>query len=563
MTTDLREGAIDGAGQADIRGAFSRLRPRERALFWTVVALFAFTHLAVVLIPANDVWRGVWFVLQLLARLLVLVMVALGWRSRASGPERQGLGAFALAAMIDALAFVLFAFPDALQFSVVPTRLPLGDLLQLLAYTVITCGLLLLSRQPKVIRSMQVAAFDALITVGAFGLLVWFYLIDRAPAYGGYGAVLGAVTELGYPILDLAMVLALILAMRSGARALTGMARRTLTFSVLALFVGDGLLGIALYILPHAWVLALASSVHVAALVGLGLFGLFARRRLEMPVTTVQVQSPAEQTLSPVSAGAAGMALIAMLFEEIATRQESEGNFTLVASVAVLGLVVILRQLVASRLNALWLLGQQDRLEHEVKARTADLAAAKEALERLATTDQLTGVANRRRFDQVMEEVTASCRRAGEPLGLLLIDIDAFKAYNDHYGHQGGDDCLRAVAEAMAREVGRETDTLARFGGEEFAVICPGTPEQGLLVLGERLRAAVERLGMEHQASNYGRVVTISVGAASITPSRHLQDHDLVSFADQALYAAKAAGRNRVEAFSRVMGGHPGPARGG
>ncbi|MFZ8984993.1 MAG: GGDEF domain-containing protein, partial [Steroidobacteraceae bacterium] len=303
--------------------------------------------------------------------------------------------------------------------------------------------------------------------------------------------------------------------------------------------------------------------VHVAALVGLGLFGLFARRRLEMPVATVQVQSPAEQTLSPVSAGAAGMALIAMLFEEIATRQESEGNFTLVASVAVLGLVVILRQLVASRLNALWLLGQQDRLEDEVKARTADLAAAKEALERLATTDQLTGVANRRRFDQVMEEVTASCRRAGEPLGLLLIDIDAFKAYNDHYGHQGGDDCLRAVAEAMAREVGRETDTLARFGGEEFAVICPGTPEQGLLVLGERLRAAVERLGMEHRASDYGRVVTISVGAASITPSRHLQDHDLVSFADQALYAAKAAGRNRVEAFSRVMGGHPGPARGG
>jgi len=559
MTSDHREGISNGAVPADIRGAFSRLKARERGLFWLTLGLFVATHVAVVLLPEGGVWRWPWFSFQLMGRLLVLLMIVLGWRSREPGPERQALAALVLAATLDGTAFIFFAFPE-ISVTGAGRPIPIGDLLQLLAYLLITAALLLLSRQPRVVRSLQIAAFDALITVGAFGLLVWFYLIARAPAYGGYGAVLGVVAEVGYPVLDLAMILALLIALRSGARSLTRVARRTLTFSVLSLFVGDGLLGVALYIFPDARILALASSVHVAALVSLGLFGLFARRRPETPAKVEALQSPGEQTLSPVSAAAAGIALTAMLVEEISIRQETEGNFTLVASVAVLGLVVILRQLVASRLNALWLLGQQDRLEAEVRARTADLAAAKEALEQLATTDQLTGVANRRRFDQVMEEVTASCRRANEPLGLLLIDIDAFKAFNDHYGHQGGDDCLRAVASAMAGVVGRETDTLARFGGEEFAVICPGTPEQGLLILGERLRAAVESLGLEHRASAYGERVTISVGAASITPSRQLHDHDLVSFADQALYAAKAAGRNRVEAFSRVAGSASGPA---
>lgn len=556
MVSDSREASPGGAVPSDIRGAFSRLRARERGLFWLAVGLFIGTYV-VVSFAEGDAWRLPWFILQSLARLLVLLMITMGWRSRERGPERQGLAALTVATAIDCVAFIFFAFPELARIGPGSAQLPVADLLQLLAYCCIVVALLLMSRQPKVQRSLQVAAFDALITVGAFGLLVWFYLIARAPAYGGYGAVLGVVTELGYPVLDLAMILALVMALRSGARALTRVTRRVLTFAVVTLFLGDALLGIALYIFPNAIILAFASSAHVAALTGLGLFGLFARRRPETSAAAMPVHSPAEQTLSPVSAGAAGIALIAMLVEEISIRQQFEGNFTLVASVAVLGLVVILRQLVASRLNALWLLGQQDRLEAEVKARTADLASAKEALERLATTDQLTGVANRRRFDQVMEEVTASCRRAGEPLGLLLIDIDAFKAYNDHYGHQGGDDCLREVASAMAREVGRETDTLARFGGEEFAVICPGTPEQGLLVLGERLRAAVESRGLEHRASAYGKTVTISVGAASITPSRHLQDHDLVSFADQALYAAKAAGRNRVEAFSRVAGSVP------
>lgn len=552
MTANPLANELDKPVKPGIRSAFSRLRPRERGLVWLVLALFLATHAASVLVPKGDGWYQLWFGLQLLARLLVLLMVAMGWRSRESGPARRGLGALVMAAAIDAAAFVNFAFPNLLGTEPGDTALPLGDLLQLAAYVCIIAGLLLFTQQPRRAPSLQVAAFDALITLGAFGLLVWFYLIAKAPVYGGYGAVLGVVTELGYPVLDLAMLLALTLALRSGARVLTQVARRALIFVILALFVGDALLGVALYVVREAWVLALASSVHVAALSGLGLFGLLARRRPDGQLAMSHTNVPAEETLSPVSAGAAGIALTVMLFEEITARQQDEGNFTLVASVAVLGLILILRQLVASRLQTLWLLGQQDLLEAQVQARTADLAAAKEALELLATTDQLTGVANRRRFEQVMEEKIASCRRVGEPLGLLMVDIDAFKAYNDHYGHQGGDECLRAVAQAMSREITRETDTLARFGGEEFAVICPGTAEQGLLVLGERLRKAVQDLKLEHLASRYGDTVSISVGAASITPSRHLRDHDLVAFADEALYAAKEAGRNRVEAYSRL-----------
>jgi diguanylate cyclase (GGDEF)-like protein len=174
------------------------------------------------------------------------------------------------------------------------------------------------------------------------------------------------------------------------------------------------------------------------------------------------------------------------------------------------------------------------------------LATAIESLHRISTLDGLTGVANRRLFDDTLNLEWRRAARSRAPLSLLMIDIDRFKAFNDAAGHQNGDDCLRRVAQALRESVHRAADLVARYGGEEFGVLLPETDAENARQVAESLRERIESLDMTHPGAGAGHV-TISIGVATTTPPREGgEPEELVRRADEALYAAKRAGRNRV-----------------
>ncbi|MCB9556289.1 MAG: diguanylate cyclase [Deltaproteobacteria bacterium] len=173
------------------------------------------------------------------------------------------------------------------------------------------------------------------------------------------------------------------------------------------------------------------------------------------------------------------------------------------------------------------------------------LRAQAEQLRSQALTDALTGLSNRRRFDSQLKLEWRACRRAKQPLGVLLIDVDAFKAYNDHYGHQLGDIALRSVARAIDRALRRPRDFVARYGGEEFACLLPNADHESTWRIAEYLRRAVESDRLPHTHS-VAAVVTVSIGCASAVPSADTSPLALIELADRQLYRAKDQGRNRV-----------------
>ena len=176
---------------------------------------------------------------------------------------------------------------------------------------------------------------------------------------------------------------------------------------------------------------------------------------------------------------------------------------------------------------------------------------AQMALQKLAAKDGLTGIANRRSFDERLEAEWYRAQRDQQPLSLILADVDHFKRYNDTYGHQGGDNCLKSVAGAINNKVFRPADLVARYGGEEFVVLMPSTDLAGASEVAERIRESVFDLAVVHCASEseaercQGRV-TISVGFASLIPAPEQRPEMLIAAADKALYGAKAAGRNQT-----------------
>lgn len=178
-----------------------------------------------------------------------------------------------------------------------------------------------------------------------------------------------------------------------------------------------------------------------------------------------------------------------------------------------------------------------------------DMTAQKQAqdeLQRLATRDGLTSVANRRSFDDTLNTEWRRASRESRALSLLMIDVDYFKRYNDSYGHQGGDECLRRVAAAMSGVIKRASDAVARYGGEEFAILLPATEPEGALLVAERIRAAVEALALPHSGSDIAGHVTVSIGVASVPATHSGLPARLVAAADAALYRAKREGRNRA-----------------
>ncbi len=166
-------------------------------------------------------------------------------------------------------------------------------------------------------------------------------------------------------------------------------------------------------------------------------------------------------------------------------------------------------------------------------------------LQRLATVDGLTQVANRRRFDEYLDDEWQRMMREKLPLSLILCDIDCFKSYNDTYGHQAGDDCLRQVARIIQRAAKRAIDLPARYGGEEFAVILPNTEQSGATQVAHDIQAGIEELEIAHVNSEVTPIVTVSLGVATTIPSQGNSPEKLIMAADKALYQAKAEGRDR------------------
>jgi diguanylate cyclase (GGDEF)-like protein len=173
-----------------------------------------------------------------------------------------------------------------------------------------------------------------------------------------------------------------------------------------------------------------------------------------------------------------------------------------------------------------------------------DEKMAQIALEQLATRDGLTGLANRRCFDDTLQAEWSRAQRQRQPLSLLMVDVDNFKAYNDANGHLGGDECLKRIATAVASEM-RANDLVARYGGEEFAVILPNQSLKGAASVAERIRTRVEQLQVPNRRS-VGEHVTVSIGAATALASPDTAASELVATADAALYRAKHMGRNRI-----------------
>lgn len=185
-------------------------------------------------------------------------------------------------------------------------------------------------------------------------------------------------------------------------------------------------------------------------------------------------------------------------------------------------------------------------LEDKVQQRTQALEEVNHQLEVLSVTDALTRLANRRRFDAVWLDEWQRALRQATPLAVIMLDVDHFKAYNDHYGHQQGDECLRRVGEVLLTTVRRAGELVARYGGEEFVVVLPGTSVIHAMAVAESIRANIQAAGIAHAHSGVAAVVTVSLGVAVGIPAQGDARDALVHAADAALYRAKDQGRNRV-----------------
>jgi len=179
------------------------------------------------------------------------------------------------------------------------------------------------------------------------------------------------------------------------------------------------------------------------------------------------------------------------------------------------------------------------------------LKEANERLELLSVSDGLTGVANRRCFDQTIQREWTRLQRTKDYLSLIMCDVDFFKLFNDTYGHQDGDDCLKSVAKALQETARRGGDCVARYGGEEFAVILPATEEESAVHVAEKIRQAVEKMAIAHSKSSVAPCITLSLGVVTVVPDNQETPESLIKCADKTLYLAKSSGRNRVVVWQR------------
>ncbi len=198
--------------------------------------------------------------------------------------------------------------------------------------------------------------------------------------------------------------------------------------------------------------------------------------------------------------------------------------------------------------DELALAAHRDRLAELVEERTAERRAANVQLEELSRSDPLTGLANRRQFDEIKEAEFRRALRQDQPLAVLMCDVDFFKRYNDHYGHAQGDQCLRMVADTLQSVFARAGEVVARLGGEEFVVLLPGVDAEAARRAAVRLQQRLAERELPHEASVVSSYVTFSIGLAVLNPDTMDQFDQLLHRADEALYRAKTQGRNCISA---------------
>ncbi|AFM40650.1 diguanylate cyclase (GGDEF) domain-containing protein [Desulfosporosinus acidiphilus SJ4] len=189
---------------------------------------------------------------------------------------------------------------------------------------------------------------------------------------------------------------------------------------------------------------------------------------------------------------------------------------------------------------------ERKRAEQKIQALFQQLEIEKNAAQLNSITDSLTGLANRRYFDEALRTEFFRLKRSGSTLSLIMLDVDYFKSFNDSYGHLAGDNCLRQIGTTLKTIAGRAPDIVARYGGEEFAIILPETEYNGTETLAERIRKAVEDLGIPHTASYTAEYVTVSIGVVTVYTTELSLPEQVVALADDALYSAKKRGRNRI-----------------
>ena len=195
-----------------------------------------------------------------------------------------------------------------------------------------------------------------------------------------------------------------------------------------------------------------------------------------------------------------------------------------------------------------------EELENQVKKRTEELMIANAELQRISFLDGLTGIANRRYFDEFLEREWQRSKRDNTSLALIMLDVDYFKNYNDTYGHIVGDECLKIIADILKTTIKRSTDLVVRYGGEEFAIVLPDTNVQGARMVGERIRSSIEKLGIQHKTSPINGIVTASLGIAVAVTAKDTLPIKIVAAADEALYQAKQSGRNQVKVADNSEG---------
>ena len=188
-----------------------------------------------------------------------------------------------------------------------------------------------------------------------------------------------------------------------------------------------------------------------------------------------------------------------------------------------------------------------DRMQRDLNELNTELHSHKEILAQMSYVDGLTSVANRRRFNEYLKEEWNRAVRSGLPLSLLILDVDFFKQFNDHYGHCAGDECLVLIAQALNSCIKRSSDLVSRYGGEEFAVVLPETGFSGAKGLAEGIRRSIQDLAIAHEHSRVAPQVTVSIGIACAVPTEKDTHMELVQAADNQLYEAKEAGRNRIQ----------------
>ena len=195
------------------------------------------------------------------------------------------------------------------------------------------------------------------------------------------------------------------------------------------------------------------------------------------------------------------------------------------------------------------ILSYNKELTNEIHERQRAEDALKNAnleLQRLASLDGLTQLANRRRFDEYLNQQWRTMAREKKTIALIMCDIDYFKRYNDAYGHQGGDDCLIRVAQALHNSLNRSADLATRYGGEEFAIILPYTESKGAFQVAQSIKLSIKSLEIKHAQSMVNNIVTMSMGVADVFPTLKCYPEELISKADIALYEAKKQGRDRI-----------------